>query len=182
MKPSLYFADQFKFFFKRFLNEENLFKWFAKQSGGETGAFSFPECLADKPKTLIILPRDKRLATEFVQALPAAFYPFTLFCGHESIQPLIAVKKAKAFYYNDRECRYGENFYTDLQQSIKRFNPQVCIYLGQPFLPRLFLAKISGAPCRIGFDVEQCYPFLNLSLKPEKLSKAELLCEYYGIK
>ena len=63
----------------------------------------------------------------------------------------------------------------------KSRTPQVCIYLGESFLPRLYLAKVSGANCRIGFATENCYPFLNLSLHLDKSNEATLISQYYGV-
>ena len=81
----------------------------------------------------------------------------------------------------DSECRFGERVFDELEQKIHEFSPTVCIYLGQPFLPRLYLAKSSGAGLRIGFNCEAYYPFLNMSLTPDQLSEAELISGYYGV-
>jgi hypothetical protein len=69
----------------------------------------------------------------------------------------------------------------EIEQKIKDYAPQVCIYPGDVFYPRLYLAKVSGASCRIGFVSEKCYPFLNLSLHPEQSSEAMLIAKYYGV-
>ena len=114
--------------------------------------------------------------------MPDAFFKNALLLAHESMHALVSAKRAKAIYYSDLECRYGEQVFEEMEQKIKDYAPQVVIYLGNSFLPRLYLAKISGAPCRIGFCSENNYPFLNLSLHPDKSSEAALLSQYYGIK
>ena len=116
-----------------------------------------------------------------MHAMPDAFFNNALICAHESLQAIISAKRAKAIYYNDLECRYDEPAFIELEQKIRDYAPQVCIYLGGAFLPRLYLAKVSGAPCRIGFVSDNCYPFLNLSLHPDKSSEAALIREYYGV-
>ena len=48
-------------------------------------------------------------------------------------------------------------------------------------LMSMALAKKSGAQCRIGFNSESLYPFLNLSLHPDQSSEAALISKYYGV-
>ncbi|MCQ2102379.1 MAG: hypothetical protein MJY98_04040 [Fibrobacter sp.] len=182
MKPSLYFADRFRYFFKRFSSQESLFRWFLKRAGEESGAFSFPEALRGNPKTVVFLHRDMERAAPFMHQMPQAFFQNTLLVAHESLHALISAKRASAIYYSDLECRYGEPVFQELGDKIKGFAPQVVIFLGDVFLPRLYLAKVSGAGCRIGFCTEKCYPFLNLSLQPSTSSEAALIAQYYGVK
>lgn len=181
MKPSPYFKDCFRYFFKRFSGKESLFRWFLQKAGEDSGAFDFPAALKGNPKTLLFLARDMEQSAAFMHAMPDAFFNNALLCAHESLQAVVSAKRAKALYYSDLECRYDEPAFIELEQKIKDFAPQVCIYLGEAFLPRLYLAKVSGAPCRIGFVSENCYPFLNLSLHPDKSSEAALIREYYGV-
>lgn len=182
MKPSPYFTDRFRYFFKRFSKPEALFNWFVQRSGNDSQAFSFPEILKGNPKTLIFLPKDIKQTTVFLKELPQAFLQNVKFFAHESLQSTVTSHRAHAFYYSDLECRYGERTFGELEAKIKEYAPKVCIYLEEPFLPRLYLAKVCGAACRIGFHCEKSYPFLNLSLHPEKSSEASLLCQYYGVK
>ena len=181
MKPSPYFKDCFRYFFKRFNSQESLFRWFLQQAGEDSGAFDFPAALKGNPKTLLFLARDMERSAAFMHAMPDTFFNNALICAHESLQAVVSAKRAKALYYSDLECRYDEPAFIELEQKIKDFAPQVCIYLGEAFLPRLYLAKVSGAPCRIGFVSDNCYPFLNLSLHPDKSSEAALIREYYGV-
>lgn len=182
MKPSPYFNDRFRYFFKRFYGKERLFRWFLAQAGEESGAFNFPAALKGNPKTLIFLHRDMERAAPFMHGMPESFFKNALLCAHDSLQALISAKRAHAVYYSDLECRYGTAEFQLMEEKIKAFAPQVIIYLGEAFLPRLYLAKISGASCRIGFGTEQCYPFLNLSLQPSASSEAALISEYYGVR
>ncbi len=181
MKPSPYFADQFRFFFKRFSGNEALFKWFLKKAGEDSQAFDFPGALKNNPKTLVFLPRNMESAAGFLHKMPNTWFANVLCVAHESLHALISAKRAHAIYFSDTECRYGERVFEELEQKIHEFSPTVCIYLGQPFLPRLYLAKNSGAGLRIGFNCESFYPFLNMSLTPDQLSEAELISGYYGV-
>jgi len=181
VKPSPYFTDRFRYFFKRFSSKESLFRWFLKQAGEESGSFDFPNALKDNPKTLVFLPRDMERAAAFMHAMPDSFFGNVLLCAHESLHAIVSAKRAHAVYYSDLECRYGENAFTDLEQKFKEYAPQVCIYLGDAFLPRLYLAKVCGAGLRIGFNTENCYPFLNISLHPDKSTEAALIAQYYGV-
>ena len=181
MKPSPYFADQFRFFFKRFSGNESLFKWFLKKAGEDSQAFDFPGALKNNPKTLVFLPRDMESAAGFLHKMPNTWFANVLCVAHESLHALISAKRAHAIYFSDSECRFGERVFDELDQKIHEFSPTVCIYLGQSFLPRLYLAKRSGAGLRIGFNCETYYPFLNMSLTPDQLSEAELISGYYGV-
>ncbi len=182
MKPSPYFKDCFRYFFKRFSGKESLFRWFLQRAGEDSGAFDFPAALKGNPRTLLFLARDMERSAAFMRAMPDAFFKNTLICAHESLHAVISAKRATAIYYSDLECRYGETVFIELEQKIKAFLPKVCIYLGDTFLPRLYLAKVSGADCRIGFTSEKSYPFLNVSLHPDKSSEASLINAYYGIR
>lgn len=181
MKPSPYFADRFRYFFKRFAKEQSLFKWFLKKAGSDSGAFSFPDALKGHPKTLVFLPRDGAHAKEFLRAMPAKWFQNVLFFAHESQNALVSYYKGHALYYSDTECRFGEPVFQNLEQKILEFAPQVCIYLGEVFLPRLYLCKKSGAPCRIGFSVEALYPYLNLSLQRSSSSESKIIADYYEV-
>ncbi|MCF0216427.1 MAG: hypothetical protein HUK21_08140 [Fibrobacteraceae bacterium] len=181
LKPSPYFADTFRFFLKRFSSQQSLFNWFIKQAGDFTAPFEFPEILKDHPKTLVFLPREMERCTAFLHAMPDAWFKNVHFFAHESLHALISAKRSHAFYYSDRECRFGEAVFNELQDKIQTYTPEVCIYLGDKFLPRLFLAKTSGAACRIGFDVSDVYPFLNISLQKNESSEAALIAKYYGV-
>ena len=119
-------------------------------------------------------------ASVFLRAMPQAWFKDVLICAHESLHALISAKRAHAIYFSDLECRFGEVVFNELEQKIQEFAPTVCIYLGEPFLPRLYLAKKSGAACRIGINTENIYPFLNLSLSPDGSSPAALISKYYG--
>ena len=182
MKPSPYFKDCFRYFFKRFYKKEWLFRWFLRQAGEGSDTFDFPQVLKGQPKTLLFLPRDFEHASSFMLSMPDAFFKNALLCAHESLHAVVAAKRAHAVYYSDLECRFAEPAFDEIEQKLKDFAPQVCIYLGETFLPRLYLAKVCGAGCRIGFVSENCYPFLNVSLHPEKSTEAALICEYYGVK
>lgn len=181
MKPSPYFTDRFRYFFKRFSSKESLFRWFLKQAGEDSGTFDFPQALRNNPKTVVFLPRDMERAAAFMHAMPDNFFKNVLLCAHESLQAIVSAKRAQAIYFSDLECRYGEPAFDELQLKIKEYAPQVCIYLGDAFFPRLFLAKTCGAGLRIGFNCEAEYPFLNVSLHPDKSSEAALISQYYGV-
>jgi len=182
LKPSPYFTNRFRYFFKRFSSQKSLFNWFLKKAGEESGEFDFPEALKGCPKTVVFLHRDMERAAPFMHQMPQAFFKNSLLVAHDSMHSLVAAKRALAVYYSDLECRYEEPIFMEIEQKIKAFAPTVAIYLGDAFLPRLYLAKMSGASCRIGVCTEQCYPFLNLSLQPNGSTEAALIAKYYGIK
>ena len=117
-----------------------------------------------------------------MRAMPDVFFKNAFLCAHESQQVLVSARRASAVYYSDLECRYGESVFEEMEAKCKEFAPKVCIYLGEAFLPTLYLAKVSGAGCRIGFSDENCFPFLNVCLKPNQSSEAALINQYYGVK
>jgi len=182
VKPSPYFADRFRYFFKRFYSPEKLYRWFLTQAGEDSGEFNFPAALQGNPKTVVFLARDVDKSAAFLKAMPDSFFKNTILCAPEATQVLVSAKHAKAIYYTDLECRFGEAAFDELLYKIKDFKPEVCIYLGEAFWPTLYLAKMCGANCRIGFADEHCYPFLNVCLHPNKMSEAALISQYYGVK
>ncbi|PWJ57282.1 MULTISPECIES: hypothetical protein [unclassified Fibrobacter] len=181
MKPSLYFADRFRYFFKRFYSEVKLFEWFRERAGEETGNIVLPDMLKGCPKTLIFLPKDIEQSSKFLKGLSPKIIKNTRFCVHESLQATVATHQGHAFYYSDSECRYGETAFETLEEKIREYAPEICVYVGENFLPRLYLAKISGANVRIGFNSEDVYPFLNMSLRPDKSTEAALLNQYFEV-
>lgn len=182
MKPSPYFADTFRFFLKRFKSDASIRKWFMKAAGDTSEAFNFPADLLNRPKTLIFLPRDMEGAASFLNGISGKWLESTLFCAHESLHALISAKRVKAIYFSDLECRYGEQAFNNLMTLIAEFGPKVAVYLGEPSWPRLYLVKTSGASCRIAFDDQQLYPFLNISLMTNGKKPAEKMQELYGEK
>lgn len=182
LKPSPYFADKFRFFLFRFANEDKIFRWFRKQAGESTTSFSFPNALKGHPKTLVFLPRDPAQAKDFLNAMPKEWYVNIHLFAHESMHSIISSKRCPAIYYSDMECRYGEAVFNKRLAEIQAVQADVGIFLGEPYLPRLYLMKLSGAACRIGFNCESLYPFLNLSLHPEHSSEAALISKYYGVR
>ena len=125
MKPSPYFADQFRFFFKRFSGNESLFKWFLKKAGEDSQAFDFPGALKNNPKTLVFLPRDMESAAGFLHKMPNTWFANVLCVAHESLHALISAKRAHAIYFSDSECRYGERVFDELEQKIHEFSQKL---------------------------------------------------------
>ena len=111
MKQSPYFADQFRFFFKRFSSSESLFKWFLKKAGEDSQAFDFPGALKNNPKTLVFLPRDMESAAGFLHKMPNTWFNNVKCVAHESLHALISAKRAHAIYFSDAECRFGERVF-----------------------------------------------------------------------
>ncbi|SHK44940.1 hypothetical protein [Fibrobacter sp. UWEL] len=182
MKPSLYFADRFRYFFKRFYSDLKLFEWFKERAGEESDSISYPDMVKGCPKTLIFLSKDVEHSSRFLKELSKTVTQNARFCVHETLQTTVASHQGHAFYYSDSECRYGETAFETLEEKIREYAPEICIYIGENFLPRLYLAKISGAKCRIGFRCEDVYPFLNISLQHDKSTEAALLNQYFEVK
>ena len=118
MKPSLYFKDCFRYFFKRFCRKESLFRWCLNQAGEDTGAFDFPAALKGNPKTLVFLPRDMEHSASFMHAMPDSFFKNTLLCAHESLHAIVSAKRAQVLYYSDLECRYGEPVFEEMERGV----------------------------------------------------------------
>lgn len=184
MKPSPLFTDTFRYFFMRFRKEESIRKWFLKKAGENSLAFSYPESFRHFKKTLIFLPETKELALPYLENFKKCWSKENvLFVARDSLREvLIHHPLAKALFLTEKEFRFGEPAFENIEKQISEFNPDFCIYLAAPFLPALYLAKRSSAPCRVGFQCESLYPFLNISLQvssePEKIS---LLQKQYGV-
>ena len=143
-------------------------------------SFSFPKSLQDREKTVFFVPEDKKIAKIIVDELPADCFKSILFIAHGDLEILFSKKKATVSYYTDKGCRYGEPLFEKLENQIKSFAPLACVYVG-PYKPQfLYLALVSGASLRAGFDCVREYPFLNISLHQLKtISPARMMARYF---
>lgn len=166
MKPSPYFKDSFRYFFKRFCSERRLAKWFLKRSGGESPAFVCPADFAEFKRTLVFLPSDAGEAKRILEFFrPLWNKENALGVAWTKIQePLLHFKNpAKMIFLGELDFRFGERLFEDARREVLEFAPDLCLYFAEPFLPALYLARVSGAVCRVGFSAEEFYPFLNVS-------------------
>lgn len=181
MKPSPYFADTFRYFFKRFRSRESLLRWFAKRAGNSSEAFEYPIDLARLNGLLVILPEisdDVQAYASFFESLDARKIPGTLLLSnarHESFLQTLGIR-TETLYYTGVGCRYGEAEFEKIQERLCRSPFTASVYLEPKSLfQMLYLAKVCGATYRFGFDSEKFFPLLNLSLlagdDPEKRSE-----------
>ncbi len=182
MFSSQYFADDKQYYAMRLLCKPLLYRWFAYKAGPikNTKAFSFPKSLQEHEKTLFFMPEDKKIAKVILDELPKECFKSILFIAHGDLEILLQKKKANASYYTDKGCRYGESIFEKLESQIKAFEPLACVYIG-PYKPQfLYLALVSGASLRVGFDCVREYPFLNISLHTLKtISPARMMARYF---
>ena len=187
MKPSPYFADRFSFFIYRFFSKASLFQWFLKKADSETKTFEYPSSLSGSHRSIIFLPSNREFAAVVIANLERFWDPKkTLLVGSVDLTNDIHKLKARIpfFSYTESDCRYGEPAFSDLEEKLIEFKADICLYLETDlFLPKLYLVKKTGAPCRIGFYAEPEFSFLNVSLKPkseDSLSKVKILIQQYG--
>ena len=182
MFSSQYFADDKRYFAMRLLCKPLLYRWFSHKVKKikNSKAFSFPKCLQDGEKTVFFVPEDKEIAKTILSELPEESLKNILFIAHGDLEILFSKKQAQVSYYTDKGCRYGETNFEKLEYQIKTFAPVACVYPG-PYKPQfLYLALVSGAVCRVGFDCTKEYPFLNLSLHQLKtISPAKMMARYF---
>ena len=126
------------------------------------------------------MPEDKKNAKVILEELPDECLKNILFIAHGDLEILFSKKKVTASYYTDKGCRYGEPMFDKLEYQIKSFAPSACVYPG-PYKPQfMYLALISGAILRVGFDCTREYPFLNASLHTLKtISPARMIARYF---
>lgn len=183
MFSSQYFADGKQYFAMRLLCKPLLYRWFAYKAGKikNSKAFSFPKSLQEHEKTVFFMPEDKKIAKVILDELPEECLQSILFVAHGDLEILFDKKKAIATYYTDKGCRYGESLFEKLEYQIKTYAPLACVYIG-PYKPQfLYLALVSGASLRVGFDCVREYPFLNLSLHTLKtISPARMMARYFS--
>lgn len=183
MKPSPYFADTFRYFFKRFRSRESLLRWFTKRAGNSSGPFEYPIDFSKSRGLLTILPerREDAIAyAKFLKALDAKKLQGSLILAntrHEELLRALGIR-TETLFHTGIGCRYGEPEFEKIREELIRRGFAVCFYLEpKPLLQMLYLAKACGATHRFGFDAENFYPLLNLSLHagddPEK--RAEFL-------
>ena len=175
-KASSLLADKWRYLPLRLLSERNLRRWFLKRCGQETGQFSFSRDLSANPKRLFFLPT--RLETLSVHlpllidlAATASKGDLTLLCD-ESFHPLlksIGLESVCLFAHFQR-LRFGEVTFAALENQLRAASFEVCTMLEpKENLLQLYLARATGATWRIGFEAEQDYPFLNISLRSSLL-------------
>ena len=183
MFSSQYFADGKRSFAMRLLCKPLLYRWFANKAGKikDSKTFSFPKSLQDHVKTVFFMPEDKKIAKIIIDELPEESFKSILFIAHGDLEIFLAKKKAIASYYTDKGCRYGESIFEKLEYQVKTYAPVACVYLG-PYKPQfLYLALVSGAALRVGFDCVREYPFLNISLHTLKtISPARMMARYFS--
>lgn len=183
MKPSPYFADTFRYFFKRFRSRESLLRWFAKRAGNSSGPFEYPIDFSKIRGLLVILPElpeDALAYAKFLKAVDAKKIQGSLFLSnvrHTEFLRTLGIH-ADTLFHTGIGCRYGEPEFQKIRDELVRRGFTACFYLEpKPLLQMLYLAKACGATYRFGFDAESFYPLLNLSLHagsdPEK--RAEFL-------
>ncbi len=181
MKPSPYFADTVRYFFKRFRSRDSLLRWFVKRAGDSSEAFEYPIDLARLNGLLVILPElsdDVLGYASFLKTLETRKIPGTLLLSnvrHESFLQTLGIR-TETIYYTGIGCRYGESEFGKIQERLCRSPFTICVYLEpKPLFQMLYLAKVCGATYRFGFDAEKFFPLLNLSLlaedNPEKRSE-----------
>jgi len=179
---SQYFADGKRYFALRMLCRPLLYRWFIHKAGitKNSKAFSFPECLQNGTKTVFFMPEEKEAAQIILGELPEDSLKTILFIAHSDLEILFSKKKAQVSYYTDKDCRYGESQFDKLEYQVKTYAPTACVYPG-PYKPQfLYLALISGATCRVGFDCVKEFPFLNVSLHQLKtISPARMIARYF---
>ena len=183
MFSSPYFADDKQFYLMRLLFwKPLLYRWFLFKAGKikNTKTFSFPKSLQDREKTVFFLPDDKKIAKVVLDELPSDCFKSILFIAHGDLEILFAKKKATVSYYTTKGCRFGEPLFEKIENQIKSYAPLACVYLG-PYKPQfLYLALLSGASLRVGFDCVREYPFLNVSLHQLKtISPAKMMARYF---
>ena len=105
MKPSPFFADTFRFFFKRFSNQESLTRWFLKKAGTESSLFSYPTSYKHFKKTLIFLPDNKESTILFLENFKSLWNKEnTLFVAKDSLrETLIHHPVAKTIFLTEKE-------------------------------------------------------------------------------
>lgn len=170
MKPSPYFADTIRYFFKRFRSRESLLRWFVKRAGNSSEAFEYPIDFTKINGLLVILPElpgDILAYADFLKFLDARKIPGTLFLAnawHEEFLRTLGIQ-TETLYYTGIGCRYGEPEFKKIQEKLCRSRFTVSVYLEpKPLFQMLYLAKVCGATYRFGFDSERFFPLLNLSL------------------
>ncbi|WP_235002782.1 hypothetical protein [Fibrobacter sp. UWB16] len=179
---SQYFAEGIRYCVLRKLCKPLLYRWFIHKAGKRKSSrtFSFPECLQNGGKVVFFMPEEKEVAKIILDELPVESLKTILFIAHGDQEILFSQKKAQVSYYTDDGCRYGEDQFDRIEYQVKTYAPVACVYPG-PHKPQfLYLALISGAACRIGFDCAREYPFLNMSLHELKtISPARMIARYF---
>lgn len=188
LKPSPYFADSFRYFFKRFRSREFLLRWFIKKAGPVTEPFEYPIKVSNLNGILIILPErsdDLLSYAELLRSLESQKIKGLSILSNKRHEKLLETLKiqSEVLYYTALGCRYGEPEFRKLEQAVCERHPSLCLYLEpKPIFQLLYLAKVSGAAYRLGFDSEKYYPLLNLSLVAgeDSLQQAKSLAKIFN--
>lgn len=173
MKPSLYFKDCLRYSLKKFASKESLLRWFIKQAGDFSVAFEYPMKLSEKQTVLFLLPEDTESVNAylpFLQKLYRIQKHGVLLLVNSKLENLLQTNQIKqeVLYYSTLGCRYGEQEFHKIEEVLKARQITATFDLqDQTLFQMLYLCKTCGATYRFGFDCENLYPLLNLSLVSE---------------
>ena len=180
MKPSLYFKDCFRYSLKKFASKESLLRWFINQAGETSEVFEYPMKLSANQTVLMILPESSEDVSHyipFLQKLAHIKKSGVLLMANTLHENLLQTNRIQqeVLYYTTLGCRYGEDEFQKIREVLKARHITASFYLQRSSLYQmLYLCKSCGIPYRFGFDCENLYPLLNLSLIPANDAQAEI--------
>lgn len=165
-----------------------MLRWFIKKAGPVTEPFEYPIKVSNLNGILIILPErsdDLLSYAELLRSLESQKIKGLSILSNKRHEKLLETLKiqSEVLYYTALGCRYGEPEFRKLEQAVCERHPSLCLYLEpKPIFQLLYLAKVSGAAYRLGFDSEKYYPLLNLSLVAgeDSLQQAKSLAKIFN--
>jgi len=164
------FAKNIRWFFMRFFSEQHIRHWFEKKSGGEPEIFQYKADISTCQKIVVFMPSEQDkffVLLPFVLSLSIKRMPdnFLVIASEDNRPILRALDLERAsLFYNDKTMLYGTSDFFDIEKRIQERRWDLCLFLQEKTtLPFLYLARITGAPYRMG--VKQDFPFLNITLK-----------------
>ncbi len=183
MKPSLYFADSLRYFFKRFYSDESLTQWFSVRAGGESNSFQYPLYFKPTDKVVVFLPNDAENTLKILNAFSPFWKKDCVFAiAQESLSETLLHQNfpVTLLWTRSHDFRYGEQEFLKLTNQIETFAPKICFFFADAFLPALYLARRSQAPYRFYYSKggtsepteSVLYPFLNIAIRASSFNEA----------
>ena len=136
--------------------------------------------LSENQTVLMILPEQSEAVLRyipFLQNLARIKKHGVLLLANAQLENFLQTNRIpqEVLYYTTLGCRFGEDEFQKIREVLVTRHITASFYLQRTVLYQmLYLCKSSGIPYRFGFDCENLYPLLNLSLIPTNDAQTEI--------
>ncbi len=174
-------ASGLKYFWLNMSGTDTQSRFFCKASLASQlrKEISFEEEIKRIRRILIILPDrtyDAALVQNMISSLKARRRSQIEVVAESGAKDLIKSNPDidGGFFIHGHEYKYNHRSFTELCLAVQQKRYDACFLLKQDATPLdLYLAAMSRAPLRVGFHSPHAFPFLNLCIRPAKMTERE---------